>query len=264
MSFWKTAGKAIAGSAGGIGMGLVSGLFGIGANRKRAREAQKQREWSESMWEKQNAYNTPANQMQRLRDAGLNPALMYGQGTTGNAEKALPYQQPQIENLGPAIAQSTAAGAQISLTNALASKTRAEKANIEAGTILTREQSEKVIAERLNIDAQKAKTIQETTNLTKEADILEFTKEIKRLEKIRAQKGTLKGDTIGNLLDILNMDPKNNENDRLMLQMALTAFFGAKIAKEFMSAFRPTKGPKTTINKSYKGQEMNFMNNISK
>jgi len=260
MSFWKSAGKAIAGSAGGIGMGLVSGLFGIGANKKRARESQKQREWSESMWEKQNAYNTPANQMQRLRDAGLNPALMYGQGTTGNAEKALPYQQAQIENLGPAIAQSAAAGAQLSLTNALASKTKAEKENIEAGTNLTREQSEKVIAERLNINAQQAKTIQETTNLTKEAEILDFTKEIKRLEFLRGKKGTLKGDALGNLLDILNLDPKNNSGDRTLLQAALTAYFGAKIAKDIMGAFRPP--PSTKITRKYKGQELNIMNNI--
>jgi len=261
MGFWENAGKAIAGSAGGIGMGLVSGLFGIGANRKRARESQKQREWSESMWEKQNAYNTPANQMQRLRDAGLNPALMYGQGTTGNAEKALPYQQAQIENLGPAIAQSAAAGAQLSLTNALASKTKAEEANIKEGTILTKEQSAKTIAERLNIDAQKAKTIQETTNLTTQNDILKFTKEIKKLELLRGKKGTLKGDALGNMLEILNLDPKNNAGDRTLLQTALTAYFGVKIAGEFMRSLPklPTK-----ITKKYKGQEMNFMNNISK
>jgi hypothetical protein len=67
------------------------------------------------MWKRQNAYNTPANQMQRLKDAGLNPALMYGQGTMGNAEKPLPYQQAQIESVGANVAQSAAAGAQASL-----------------------------------------------------------------------------------------------------------------------------------------------------
>lgn len=38
-------------------------------------------------WQMQNEYNTPANQVQRLIDAGLNPNLMYGNGTaaTGNA-----------------------------------------------------------------------------------------------------------------------------------------------------------------------------------
>lgn len=54
-------------------------------------EAQRQRKWNEDMWERQNKYNTPAAQMQRYRDAGLNPNLIYGQGTSGNAEKVQGY-----------------------------------------------------------------------------------------------------------------------------------------------------------------------------
>lgn len=37
-------------------------------------------------WNRMNEYNLPSAQMQRLKDAGLNTALMYGQGTVGNAE----------------------------------------------------------------------------------------------------------------------------------------------------------------------------------
>lgn len=37
------------------------------------------------MWNKQNEYNSPANQMKRLQDAGLNPNLMYSNGNAGNA-----------------------------------------------------------------------------------------------------------------------------------------------------------------------------------
>lgn len=33
-------------------------------------------------------YNTPANQMQRFKDAGLNPNLVYGQGSPGNMQSA--------------------------------------------------------------------------------------------------------------------------------------------------------------------------------
>lgn len=42
------------------------------------RENQKSREWNEKMWQLQNAYNTPSAQIGRLIDAGLNPALAYG------------------------------------------------------------------------------------------------------------------------------------------------------------------------------------------
>lgn len=55
------------------------------------RQNKKQRQWNEKMygmqradaladWERQNAYNSPAAQMQRLREAHLNPNLVYGHG----------------------------------------------------------------------------------------------------------------------------------------------------------------------------------------
>lgn len=56
-----------------------------------AHQNKKTREWNEKMygvqrkdalsdWQMQNAYNSPAAQMQRLREAGLNPNLVYGHG----------------------------------------------------------------------------------------------------------------------------------------------------------------------------------------
>lgn len=49
------------------------------------------------MWNRQNAYNSPAEQVQRLIDAGLNPNLMYGNGSaaTGNASSAPSFNAPQ-------------------------------------------------------------------------------------------------------------------------------------------------------------------------
>lgn len=44
-----------------------------------AEEAEKQRLWNEKMWNMSNEYNSPSAQMQRLREAGLNPSMMYGQ-----------------------------------------------------------------------------------------------------------------------------------------------------------------------------------------
>lgn len=39
------------------------------------------RNWALEDWNRQNEYNLPANQMARFKDAGLNPNLIYGQGT---------------------------------------------------------------------------------------------------------------------------------------------------------------------------------------
>ena len=43
------------------------------------------KEFALDMWNRNNAYNSPAMQMQRFKEAGLNPHLIYGQGTPGNS-----------------------------------------------------------------------------------------------------------------------------------------------------------------------------------
>lgn len=53
------------------------------ANRANERMQQQQNKWNLDQWNRNNAYNHPAAQMQRLKAAGLNPDLMYQQGTPG-------------------------------------------------------------------------------------------------------------------------------------------------------------------------------------
>lgn len=45
----------------------------------------RQNEWNLQMWRMQNEYNSPLAQMQRFQEAGLNPHLIYGQGSSGIA-----------------------------------------------------------------------------------------------------------------------------------------------------------------------------------
>lgn len=45
-------------------------------------------------WHRQNAYNSPESQMDRYKKAGLNPNLIYGQGTPGNATSSPDYKAP--------------------------------------------------------------------------------------------------------------------------------------------------------------------------
>lgn len=49
---------------------------------------------SVEMWNMQNRYNSPTAQMSRLRQAGLNPNLVYGSGVTGNSAGSAPQYQP--------------------------------------------------------------------------------------------------------------------------------------------------------------------------
>lgn len=81
-------------------VGGVTSLIGSGLSYKGQKDTNKTniqlakegREHDENMWNKQNAYNTPEMQMQRLKEAGLNPNLMYGNGqsSTGNADAPKP------------------------------------------------------------------------------------------------------------------------------------------------------------------------------
>lgn len=73
----------------GAGSQIINGLMGF-FGQKKANEtninlAREARDYQTEMWNKQNAYNTPAEQMARFRDAGLNPNLIYSQGTPGIA-----------------------------------------------------------------------------------------------------------------------------------------------------------------------------------
>jgi hypothetical protein len=49
-------------------------------------------------WNRQNAYNHPAQQMQRLKEAGLNPNLVYGSGATTIAQPVRSPEQ-QVPNI---------------------------------------------------------------------------------------------------------------------------------------------------------------------
>lgn len=60
-------------------------------NRKYNLELAKlQNSWNRQQWQMENAYNSPAAQMERMRQAGLNPDMMYGGGLEGNLSAPSP------------------------------------------------------------------------------------------------------------------------------------------------------------------------------
>lgn len=78
---------AIANSGANIGQNVASGILQGAQNRatrKFAREQyDRQRQDNLADWTMQNEYNSPTSQMARLREAGLNPNLVYGNGAGG-------------------------------------------------------------------------------------------------------------------------------------------------------------------------------------
>ena len=75
------------GIAGAVQTGL--GFFGnLMRQKHEERMAQEQRNWNLEQWHRQNQYNSPEAQLERLKAAGLNPHLLYGQGVKGATGQA--------------------------------------------------------------------------------------------------------------------------------------------------------------------------------
>lgn len=103
------------------GISAGASLLGSAINAgSTARQNRLQREWNEKMygiqrqdsladWNMQNEYNSPTAQMQRLKAAGLNPNLVYGNGADATSgpvrsteSKSWSPQAPQVDLAGAA------------------------------------------------------------------------------------------------------------------------------------------------------------------
>lgn len=195
---------------------LLGGLFGGMSNQSQvdkanatnlqiARETnqqqyqmfQEQNSFNERMYNQMQAYNTPAAQMQRYKDAGINPYIAAGNVQTGNAQSSLQSAQaPQLHTpqvapalgMGDAIQNSfTQIGNVVSqyAQNELA-LSQAQKNRAEAGWV-----------DRLN-GAQINKMSAETNNLHQQGSLLGLDYK-------------MKSDTLGNYIKLSDLSVVNAE-----------------------------------------------------
>lgn len=79
------------------GVSAIGNIIGNAQQKKQNMQLAKfQADANERYLAQQNAYNTPQAQMARYREAGLNPHLIYGQGSPGNQSSPLTY--PNIQS----------------------------------------------------------------------------------------------------------------------------------------------------------------------
>lgn len=92
-----------AGNAAGIAGNYLGGIAQSKKQQKFALEAmQKQQEMNTAAWEMQNAYNSPTEQMKRLKAAGLNPHLIYGSNASSGLSGTLtPAEVPTRQAAAP-------------------------------------------------------------------------------------------------------------------------------------------------------------------
>lgn len=75
---------AFEGFAGAVGGGLLGGGLGYYQGLRGEQMTRDTNALNYKMWQEQLNYDRPVNQVARLKEAGLNPALMYGTGSGAN------------------------------------------------------------------------------------------------------------------------------------------------------------------------------------
>lgn len=160
----------IAAGASIIGQG-ASALSQSSINRKTREYNEKmyakQRADSLQDWNMQNQYNSPAEQMRRLKSAGLNPNLVYGEGAVAN-NSSLP-RQVQMDNWKPeaprydgsGIAQSMSSIYDIQLKTAQTDNLKATNEVLKQDALLRAAQTASTVAgtARSKFDLGQAQTL---------------------------------------------------------------------------------------------------------
>lgn len=183
-------------------------------NRKFAKEMyETQRADALDFWNRQNEYNLPANQMQRFKDAGLNPTLVYGQtnegGTLSNPQFNMPDQQAfQVRN-NPALTYLTLS-TDLEMKDAQTDNLRAQNNAILTETAL----------KAAMIDSVNAGTRRKVFDLDFESSLVETSAEARR-ELVRQMKAntdvTLRRDLRETLMNSSNLR-EANERIQSMIQ----------------------------------------------
>lgn len=180
-----------------IAGGLANTGYGIYNSEQNFREQKKQnkldRRQQEKMytwqrddaredWNTQNAYNSPQQQMERLRQAGLSPHLVYGKGADTTAMAVKSYNgdapnQPAAKREGFIPDHSMQAGMQVALL-------QAQTDNVNADTILKGQEGQvkdATVASLLQ-NTSMSKTQQEQIERLKESVLIQANQNIAKTE----------------------------------------------------------------------------------
>lgn len=181
-------------------------------NQAFAREMyDRQRTDALSDWERTNQYNSPVEQMNRLRQAGLNPNLIYGKGAENTAAMVRSSSAPTANSVAPHLDYSK--------TGDLVNRYLAiRQQNVQTDNLF--EQTALLRKEQLLKDAMTAKTLKETAKTDFElsqskrlSDLVVKRAELENQESLSRLKRT---DAEINALDVTNFT-KLSENERQQL-----------------------------------------------
>lgn len=191
----SAAGAAVAPIAGQV----VGGLLGMGTNamnNSANKELMKyQYDLALEQWNRENEYNKPINQMSRLQEAGLNPNLVYGDGTVANTAASSPQPKaPRLEaytnfgDLGVSAAinalqnaqridkENKVADSQIASNNAIANNQNAQALNhldthdVNGNEIVKQSMRDKILRDNEKSFIDLSKSVQDLEYSRKQLD----------------------------------------------------------------------------------------------
>ena len=233
---------------GGVGpgvLGMMQGAFNmLGAGQQHRR----QKELMDIQFGNQQALNRQGHQLQmdmwnktnygaqleHMKKAGLNPALMYGMSGGGGTTAG--SQGGGSASGGNAVQMHPMDMANMALIDAERKLKEAQARELDSKTGVNEAQTKKIGAEFKNVGADTIKKIQETTNLK----TLDEWNGLKRDIEMMKRDKHVTGSTFVDLLSQVGLNPIENEDDRLMLNGILTAYFGSNIVEK-LSNVLPTR-----------------------
>jgi len=231
-------------------MGIGGGLFGEGLSASRERrfieqQYQNQRKLNQQghdlqfdMWNKTNA----KAQLRHYKEAGLNPGLMYeggGPGGTTGSQTGGAAGKGSSQMMKVMDMQNMLLGAEIKLKKELADTEVSKQNDLQSqtdkrdgvDTELGRETINKLISEKLNIDAQKAKAIQEKMNLKTVDEVNKVNKALLELK----QDKKVTGSAFVDMMTQIGLDPTNKKEDQDTLRWLIGIIYGSKVADNMLS-----------------------------
>lgn len=136
----------------GAGISAISSIFTNWRNRQLANE---QNQFNLNMWNAQNKYNTPAEQLARLKQAGINPNFMGSSISAGNVAASA---SPSADLANQASPFTPEAGAQVAsaIIEGKNADTNAKNAETEAKNAETNAQNAETNRLRQEVDARLA------------------------------------------------------------------------------------------------------------
>ncbi len=231
--------------------GAATGVIGMIGQKKRNRRAMdQQKELMGVQFENQQRLNEQGHklqmetwkktnypaQMEMLREAGLNPALMYGNsgggGTTTGSQGGGSAQGGQAPAQPPMDMQNILMGAQ-------AAKLMAETKKIEgADTDALRQQIAESIARESNLDEDSKLKMAQALKEASQESLNKMNEEFMEMKKNKGATGSV----IMDGLTAIGLDPQNNNTDKWIIRGYLLTKFGIQAAGDIKKILGPKTG----------------------